>query len=63
MDECGHVRLQLWSGGYYLACADCGKKWVAIKSDGNDHSTDHNPRYGSLIQGLFEYQLLAAITQ
>jgi len=61
MDECGHVRVQLWSGGYYLACGDCGKKWVAIKNEGDDHDTDHAPRYGSSIQGYFEYQLLPVL--
>lgn len=57
MDECGHTRLQLWSGGYYLACADCHTKWVAIKGDGTDRDVDHHARFGDSIQPLFEYFL------
>ena len=59
MDECGHTRLHLASGGYYLGCADCGKKWVAIRNDGDDRSTDHAPRFGSMIQTYFEYIMTA----
>jgi len=62
MDECGHTRLHLMSGGYYLGCIDCGKKWVAITNDGNDRSADHAPRYGASIQPYFEY-LLTPIPQ
>lgn len=57
MDECGHTRLHLMSGGYYLGCADCGKKWVAIGPEGNDKSLDQKPRYGASIQSYFNYQL------
>jgi hypothetical protein len=57
MDECGHARLHLMSGGYYLGCPDCHKKWVAITNDGDDKALDHKARFGSLIQPYFDYVL------
>ncbi len=56
MDECGHTRLQLASGGYYLGCADCGKRWVAVHQR-HDQAIDREPRFGHSIQPLFEYVL------
>lgn len=59
MDECGHARLHLMSGGYYLGCVDCGKRWVAIDNSGPDTAVDRKGRFGSMIQTYFEYALTA----
>lgn len=32
-DRCGHNRLHFQSGGYYVACGECGVRWVAIKGN------------------------------
>ncbi|MCA3378058.1 MAG: hypothetical protein INF64_13150 [Roseomonas sp.] len=39
-NPCTHQTLTWASGGFYLVCATCGKKWVATKpnSDEPDHS-------------------------
>lgn len=59
MDECGHTRLHLMSGGYYLGCTDCGKKWVAITNEGDDRALDHKPRFGASVQQYCDYILKA----
>ena len=58
MAECSHASLDLWSGGYYLACRRCHKRWVAIHTEGNDHNTDHDPRFSNLSVPDHEYVLV-----
>lgn len=50
MSACKHEELWLWSGGFYLACGVCRKRWVAIKDEGTDAATDHEPRFEPLVQ-------------